>query len=85
VDLVDIQLLLDALSDIPEHGGAPVLPRIASERHSVQLGGTVQTPYLGPMVGVYTGWTPLTDRPALFPEDIDTSDPWQFRNVLVHG
>ena len=24
------------------------------------------------------------DRPAgLFPEDIDTTDPWQFRNVLV--
>ena len=22
-------------------------------------------------------------RPGLFPEDIDTSDPWQFRNVLV--
>ena len=45
----------------------------------------VQTPYLGPVVGVYTDWTPLTDRPGLFPEDIDTSDPWQFRNVLVHG
>jgi len=43
----------------------------------------VQTPYLGPVVGVYTDWTPLTDRPGLFPEDIDTSDPWQFRNVLV--
>lgn len=45
----------------------------------------VQTPYLGPVVGVYTDWTPLTDRPGLFPEDIDTSDPWQFRNVLVHA
>ena len=45
----------------------------------------VQTPYLGPVVGVYTDWTPLTDRPGLFPEDIDPSDPWQFRNVLVHG
>lgn len=43
----------------------------------------VQTPYLGPIVGVYTDWTPLTDRPGLFPEDIDASDPWQFRNVLV--
>ncbi|MGP9821948.1 homospermidine synthase [Salinarimonas sp. NSM] len=43
----------------------------------------VQTPYLGPVVGVYTGWTPLDGRPGLFPEDIDTSDPWQFRNVLV--
>jgi homospermidine synthase len=45
----------------------------------------VQSPYLGPVVGVYTDWTPLTDRPGLFPEDIDTRDPWQFRNVLVHG
>ncbi|AWN35122.1 homospermidine synthase [Methylobacterium radiodurans] len=43
----------------------------------------VQTPYLGPVVGVYTDWTPLADRPGLFPEDIDTKDPWQFRNVLV--
>ena len=44
----------------------------------------VQMPYLGPVVGVYTDWTPLTDRPGLFPEDIDESDPWQFRNVLAH-
>ena len=43
----------------------------------------VQTPYLGPIIGVYTDWTPLADRPGLFPEDIDESDPWQFRNVLV--
>ena len=43
----------------------------------------VQTPYLGPVVGVYTDWTPLADRPGFFPEDIDESDPWQFRNVLV--
>jgi homospermidine synthase len=44
----------------------------------------VQLPYLGPVKGYYTDWTPLTGRPGLFPEDIDTSDPWQFRNVLVH-
>ncbi len=43
----------------------------------------VQMPYLGPVIGVYTDWTPLADRPGFFPEDIDTSDPWQFRNVLV--
>jgi homospermidine synthase len=43
----------------------------------------IQRPYLGPMIGQYTDWTPLADRPGLFPEDIDTSDPWQFRNVLV--
>jgi len=43
----------------------------------------IQMPYLGPVKGFYTDWTPLADRPGLFPEDIDTSDPWQFRNVLV--
>ena len=43
----------------------------------------VQMPYLGPVIGTYTDWTPLTDRPGLFPEDINKSDPWQFRNVLV--
>ncbi|HSK41223.1 MAG TPA: saccharopine dehydrogenase C-terminal domain-containing protein [Arenibaculum sp.] len=43
----------------------------------------VQRPYLGPVKGYYTDWTPLTDRPGFFPEDIDPSDPWQFRNVLV--
>ena len=40
-------------------------------------------PYLGPVVGEYSDWTPLTDRNSLFKEDLDTSDPWQFRNVLV--
>jgi homospermidine synthase len=43
----------------------------------------VQMPYLGPVIGTYTDWTPLTDRPGLFPEDVDKRDPWQFRNVLV--
>ena len=45
----------------------------------------VQLPYLGPVIGVYTDWTPLANRPGLFPEDIDESDPWQFRNVLVQS
>jgi len=43
----------------------------------------VQMPYLGPVEGHYTDWTPLDGRPGLFPEDIDESDPWQFRNILV--
>lgn len=43
----------------------------------------VQRPYLGPVTGHYTDWTPLTDRPGFYPEHIDTDDPWQFRNVLV--
>jgi len=40
-------------------------------------------PYLGPVVGAYTDWTPLTDRERIFPEDLDRSDPWQFKNVRV--
>ncbi len=40
-------------------------------------------PYLGPVVGKYGDWTPLQDRGGLFPEDIDTSDPWQFKNFRV--
>jgi len=43
----------------------------------------VQRPYLGPVVGHYTDWTPLAGRGELFPEDVDQSDPWQFKNVLV--
>jgi len=43
----------------------------------------VQTPYLGPVEGHYTDWTPLDGRPGLFPEDLDTKDPWQFKNILV--
>ena len=43
----------------------------------------VQLPYLGPVTGYYTHWTPLEGRPGLFPEDIDRDDPWQFRNILV--
>ncbi len=44
----------------------------------------IQLPYLGPVKGYYTDWTPLSGRPSgLFPDDIDESDPWQFRNVLV--
>ena len=43
----------------------------------------MSSPYLGKLVGVYTDWTPLTGRGSLYPEDIDTSDPWQFRNFRV--
>jgi homospermidine synthase len=40
-------------------------------------------PYLGPVVGKYSDWTPLKDRAGLFPEDLDTNDPWQFKNFRV--
>ncbi|CAH1663688.1 MULTISPECIES: saccharopine dehydrogenase C-terminal domain-containing protein [unclassified Chelatococcus] len=45
----------------------------------------VQRPYLGPVIGAYTDWTPLKDRGVLFPEDLDNDDPWQFKNVIVRG
>ncbi|MDR3516159.1 MAG: saccharopine dehydrogenase C-terminal domain-containing protein [Azospirillaceae bacterium] len=40
-------------------------------------------PYLGEVVGIYGDWTPLQDRGRLFPEDIDSEDPWQFKNFRV--
>lgn len=43
----------------------------------------VARPYLGEMVGVYGDWTPLEHRNTLFPELVDSGDPWQFLNVLV--
>jgi homospermidine synthase len=44
----------------------------------------IQRPYLGPVIGCYTDWTPLHGRGELFPEQVDRSDPWQFANVLVN-
>ncbi|PVB61112.1 homospermidine synthase [Labrenzia sp. 011] len=43
----------------------------------------IQRPYLGPVRGTYTDWTPLEGRPGFYKEDLDTKDPWQFRNILV--
>lgn len=41
-------------------------------------------PYLGPVVGVHSNWTPLQHRNVLFPEpNLDLSDPWQFENFRV--
>jgi homospermidine synthase len=40
-------------------------------------------PYLGTLIGVFGDWTPLLDRGRLFAEDIDTADPWQFKNFRV--
>ena len=40
-------------------------------------------PYLGPVTGSYTDWTPLVGRGRLFAEDLDVGDPWQFKNVRV--
>ncbi|WP_367605609.1 homospermidine synthase [Legionella sp. W05-934-2] len=43
----------------------------------------VAIPYLGELKGHYTDWTPLRNREHLFSEQIDNSDPWQFKNMLV--
>jgi homospermidine synthase len=44
----------------------------------------IATPYLGIVHGKYTSWTPLGGRKnPLFPEDISTDDPWQFKNFRV--
>jgi homospermidine synthase len=43
----------------------------------------VARPYLGEVLGVYTGWTPLEGRGTLFAEDLQADDPWQFANVRV--
>ena len=43
----------------------------------------IARPYLGDLVGAYTDWTPLAGRESLFPETLDRSDPWQFRNFRV--
>lgn len=40
-------------------------------------------PHLGELVGAYGDWTPLQGRGALFKEDVDRDDPWQFKNIRV--
>jgi homospermidine synthase len=40
-------------------------------------------PYLGTVLGEYSGWTPLLGRGRLFDEDLDGDDPWQFKNFRV--
>jgi homospermidine synthase len=35
------------------------------------------------VVGEYTDWHPLVERGRLFEEDLDLTDPWQFKNVRV--
>jgi homospermidine synthase len=43
----------------------------------------IATPYLGEVVGVYGDWSPLQGRSALFHEEMDAEDPWQFLNFRV--
>jgi homospermidine synthase len=43
----------------------------------------IQRPYLGRIEAHYTDWTPTANRWPQLAEEIDASDPWQFRNVLA--
>ncbi len=44
----------------------------------------IGAPYLGPVVGVRSDWTPLKDRSRMFPEPwLDERDLWQFTNFLM--
>lgn len=43
----------------------------------------IQRPYLGTVKGYYTDWTPLSSGTGFFPVDVDETDPWQFKNILV--
>ena len=43
----------------------------------------ISNPYLEPIVGEFTDWTPLKNRQQLFPEPhLAPDDPWQFVNFL---
>lgn len=43
----------------------------------------IANPYLGKVFGQYSDWNPLQGRNHPFPEDLDESDPWQFKNIRV--
>ncbi len=43
----------------------------------------IASPYLGEVVGEYGNWTPLQGRHWPFQEDLDETDPWQFKNIRV--
>jgi homospermidine synthase len=47
----------------------------------------IANPYLGSNLSLPADWTPLKDRRPYFaayaPQDVDESDPWQFKNFLV--
>lgn len=42
-------------------------------------------PYCAPLYGAYTDWNPLKNKTTNFNEEAyDETDPWQFKNVVVH-
>lgn len=44
----------------------------------------IANPYLGKVHGAYSDWTPLKGRHHPFAEDLDATDPWQFKNFRVN-
>ncbi|OGG79373.1 homospermidine synthase [Candidatus Kaiserbacteria bacterium RIFCSPLOWO2_01_FULL_54_13] len=42
----------------------------------------IVNPYMGKMTGAFTDWTPLKRDGALFADESDAGDPWQFKNFL---
>ena len=59
-------------------------PALSRPTNSISAAASkFRRPYLGPVIGEYTDWTPLKDRGVLFAEDLDTESPWQFKNVIV--
>ncbi len=43
----------------------------------------VAAPYLGELAGCWGDWSPVQGRSALFSDEIDSDDPWQFANFRV--
>lgn len=41
----------------------------------------IAAPYLGPLIGEFTEWTPLDGRGKYFPEKLDIHNPWQLQNI----
>ena len=41
-------------------------------------------PYIAPIKGYYTDWTPLDNKSnELTEKGFDLEDPWQFKNIII--
>jgi homospermidine synthase len=78
-----LQVTVSVLSGVVWAMENPNLGLVEPDEMDYKRNLEICMPYLGPVVGKYTDWTPLHEREQLFPEDIDKTDPWQFKNVRV--
>jgi homospermidine synthase len=78
-----LQVTAPALSGIVWALENPDRGLVEADEMDFQRNLEICMPYLGPVVGRYSDWTPLLEREKLFPEDIDRDDPWQFKNFRV--